>query len=134
MSLIGYNGRSFKIMLDGTAIAAVQTKTTTRNREAVDVTTDDDTGNRRLLPAAGTKSLDVSVEGVVNETNLANLQTLADSSTFADITIENPDGSTEEADDGFFVGNIERSGEHDGHVAFTMELQSSGAITVTPAT
>lgn len=132
MSQVGYNGRDFIIQLNGTKIAAVTTKSATRNREAVDVTTDDDTGNRRLLPSPGSRSLDVSVEGVVTSDNWTDLRGLADGDTFADITIVNPDGSEETAEDGFFMSSLEWNGEQDGRVGFTAELQSSGPITITP--
>ena len=131
MSTKGYNGRDFEIHLDGAKIAAVTTKSATRNREAVDVTTDDDDGNRRLLPKPGSRSLDVSVEGVATADNWSNIRGLADSDDFADITLKNPDGSEETAEDGFFLSNLEWQGEQDGHVGFTMELQSSGPITIT---
>jgi len=136
MSTEGYNGRDFLIKTGSptpTAIAAVTTKSATRNREPVDVTTDDDDGNRRLLPMPGTRSLDVSVEGVVTANNWSTLREMADSDTFADITIENPDGTTETADDGFFLTSLEWTGEQSGSVTFTASLQSSGPITITPA-
>ena len=131
MSTVGYNGRDFEIHLNGTKIAAVTTKSATRGREAVDVTTDDDSGNRRLLPKPGSRSLDVSVEGVATSANWSNLRGLADSDTFADITIVNPDGTEETAEDGFFLSSLEWNGEQDGRVGFTLELQSSGPITIT---
>lgn len=133
MSTVGYNGRDFVIQLAGTKIAAVTTKSATRGREAVDVTTDDDDGNRRLLPKPGSRSLDVSVEGVTTSNNWTDLRGLADSDSFADITILNPDGSEETAEDGFFLSSLEWSGEQDGSVTFTAELQSSGPITITAA-
>ena len=131
MSAQGYNGRDFEIHLDDTKLAAVTTKSATRGREAVNVTTDDDDGNRRLLPKPGSRSLDVSVEGVVTSGNWPTLRALADSDEFAAITIVNPDGSEEEAEDGFFLSSLEWEGEQDGHVGFTLELQSSGPITIT---
>lgn len=133
MSTVGYNGRDFEIHLAGTKIAAVTTKSATRGREAVNVTTDDDDGNRRLLPKPGSRTLDVSVEGVVTSNNWSDLRGLADSDVFADITLVNPDGSEEDAEDGFFLSNLEWQGEQDGRVGFTMEVQSSGPITITPA-
>jgi predicted secreted protein len=133
MSDIGYNGRDFFINLAGTKIAAVTTKTATRNREAVDVTTDDDDGNRRILPKAGSRSLDVSVEGVVSATNWTTLRNAVEGDTHLDITLENPDGTTETAQDGFFMSSLEWTGEQAGKVTFSVELMSSGPITITPA-
>lgn len=130
----GYNGRDFVIKRNGTKIAAVTTKSSTRNREAVDVTTDDDDGNRRLLPKPGSKSLDVSIEGVVTSNNWTVLRSMAEDDVLEDVTLLNPDGSEETAEDGFFLSSLERSGEHDGRVSFTAELQSSGPINVSNPT
>lgn len=131
MSATGYNGRDFEIHLEQEKIAAVTTKTATRGREAVDVTTDDDDGNRRLLPKPASRSLDVTVEGVVTSNNWSTIRGLADSDEFAPIKIVNPDGTEEEAEDGFFLSSLEWEGEQDGNVAFTVEVQSSGPISIT---
>jgi predicted secreted protein len=133
MSAIGYNGRALKILKDGTAIAAVRTKTVTHNREAVDVTNDDSDSNRILLPIPASRSMDVQVEGVVTSGNLQTLLEEWNGNTLQDITVENPDGSIEEAEHGFFLGNLEFNGEHDGAVQFSAQLQSSGALTLTPS-
>jgi predicted secreted protein len=134
MSTIGYNGRSLKILVGATVIAAVRTKTVTHNREPVDVTTDDSDSNRTLLPVPASRSLDVQIEGVVTEDNLQTFLTDWNGNTLKDVSIENPDGAIEEAEHGFFLGNLEFSGEHDGHVAFSASLQSSGPMTMTPGT
>lgn len=133
MSEIGYNGRLFTISLDSTVIAAVQSKTVTHAREAVDVTNDDSDGWRTLLPDPGVRSMDVSVEGVATEDNYQLILDEWAGVVNSAITITHADGSTATASRGFFLGNIEFSGESDGHVAFTASLQSSGVVTITPA-
>lgn len=136
--MAGFNGRAFKIMR-GTvaaplgAIAAVRTKSATRAREPVDVTNDDDNGNRTLLPEPGLRSVDVQVEGVASAANYAWMLQEWNGNVMSDIFIQNADGSKEEAADGFFMGNLEHSGESAGDVAFTATFMSSGAITLTPA-
>ena len=130
MSTKGYNGRDFKVELDGTLIAAIQTKSTTMNREAVDVTTDDSDGWRTLLPEPGVRSVDQSIEGVVTSANVSVITDEWEGNVLSDITIVGPDGREMTAADGFFLGNVEMSGEQDGHVAFTAELQSSGEVTI----
>lgn len=133
MSEIGYNGRDFIIKLATVKIAAVQSKTATHAREAVDVTNDDSNGWRTLLPNPGVRSMDVSVEGVATEDNYQIILDEWAGIVNSAITIEHADGSVASAANGFFLGNVEFSGTNDGHVAFTASLQSSGAVTITPA-
>lgn len=133
MSEIGYNGRVFTIKLDDVKIAAVQSKTATHAREAVDVTNDDSNGWRVLLPNPGVRSMDVSIEGVATEDNYQVILDEWAGIVNSAITIEHADGSTATAQHGFFLGNVEISGTNDGHVAFTASLQSSGVVTITPA-
>jgi predicted secreted protein len=133
----GFNGRAFKIMRGTVAaplgvIAAVRTKSATRAREPVDVTNDDDLGNRTLLPEPGLRSVDVQVEGVATAANYNWMFAAWNGNLLTDIFIQNADGSTEEAADGFFLSSLEHSGESAGDVAFTAQFMSSGAITYTP--
>lgn len=134
MSTIGYNGRALQILKGGTVIAAVRTKSVSHNREPVEVTTDDSDGNRVLLPNPAMRSLDVQVDGVATADNYA--QWIADwnGNVFQDITIRHPDGTVEEAENGFFLGNLENSGEHDGAVEFSAQLMSSGPMTIVSST
>lgn len=130
MSELGYNGRSLKIRKDGQVIAAVRTKGVAHNREPVETTNDDSDGNRILLPQPALKSVDVNLEGVATVNNYQDFLTGWNGSTLQDVTIEHADGSIEEAEHGFFLGNLEYSGEYNGYVAFTAQLMSSGAMTV----
>jgi len=131
MSELGYNGRALKIRKDGQVIAAVRTKTATHAREPVDVTNDDSDSNRVVLPDPAMRSLDASVQGVATSNNYQEFLEDWNGETLLDITIENPDGSIEEAEHGFFLGNLEFTGEYNGAVTFTAQLMSSGALTVT---
>ena len=136
--MAGFNGRAFKIMRGTVAaplgvIAAVRTKSATHAREAVDVTNDDDNGNRTLLPEPGVRSVDVQVEGVATVANYNWMLAAWAGNLMTDIFIQHPDGSKESAADGFFLNSLEHSGESAGDVAFTAQFMSSGAITLTPA-
>jgi TP901-1 family phage major tail protein len=65
------------ILSQGTSpvvVAALTTKTMTLGNEVVDVTSDDDAGFRALLNDPGTKTLDMSFEGVTKD--VASLQSL----------------------------------------------------------
>lgn len=130
MSNVGFNGRHLKILKDGTPIAAVRTKTMALGRTPIDVTNDDSDGYQILLPAPGMRSANISVEGVATTANYQVFLADWQAEGFLDVTVENPDGTIMEAEHGFFLGNIEFSGEHDGYVAFTAELQSSGPVSI----
>ena len=130
MSSLGYNGRALRVVLDGNVIAAVQSKTGTLTRTPVDVTNDDSDSFQRFLPTPGRRGVDMSVSGVATVDNYQNF--LADwaGNTLKDVELHNPDGSIITAEDGFFLGNLEFTGEHEGAVTFTASLQSSGPVLV----
>lgn len=134
MSTIGYNGRDIYAALDGDAIAAIASTNFTMNRTAVDVTTRDASGWTTLLPDPGNRNVNATIEGVATEDNYQLILDEWAGQVNSDITLHNGDGSTMEAANGFFLGNVTITGEQDGHVAFTAELQSSGAVTITAAT
>lgn len=131
MSEIGYNGRQFQVLLGETVIAAIQSKTLSMNKEPVDVTNDDSDGYRVVLPDAGVRSIDTSIEGVATSVNFPILRTAWQDAELLEISLVDPTGYIYTAEHGFFFGNLEFSGEHDGAVSFTASLQSSGPITIT---
>lgn len=133
MSALGYNGRAFTVLLDGVAIAAINNTSSTQTKEGVDVTNNDSDGWRVLLPNPGVRSVDTSVEGVATSENYQVLQSAWFGGSLLDATIVHADGSTMEAEHGFFFGNLEFGGETAGYVSFTAQLQSSGPVTLTPA-
>jgi predicted secreted protein len=133
MSEIGYNGRALLVKYLGAVIAAVISKSAPHSRELVNVTSDDDDGWRRLLPEPGGRSLNLSVEGVVSAANLAFFLEQWLGNVMTGITLEYPDGQEASAEDGFGLASFEVSGQQDAHVAFTAEFQSSGPVTLTPA-
>lgn len=130
MSTDGYNGRDFFIEKGSEKIAACTTKSVTRNKSEVDVTNDDSDGNRTLLAKAGTRSIDVTAEGVATSENYASLVEAWHGSTMVSVTAVGPDGTTEESGNAFFQ-SLEHSGDHDGHVEFTATFLMSGEITLT---
>lgn len=134
MSAIGYSGRELKIRVNGQVIAAVRTKGVTHTREPVDVTNDDSDSYRTVLDQPALRGIDVSVDGVVTIGNhQAFLQDWA-GNTLKDVTVEYPDGSILEAESGFFLGNLEFSGEFSGAVMFSATLQSSGPVSIVAGT
>lgn len=123
------SGRDLIVKKDGTAIAGVRTKTLALDNGPVDITNDDDGGFRRILEKSGTRSMDLTVEGVWTDAILSDIAVGGDSGLMLeDVTIE--DGDSIIACD-FFLASFERAGEHDGEVTYSAELQSSGAWAVT---
>lgn len=131
MSVVGYNGNTLIIKRDDTKIAAVRTKTVNQERANVDVTTDDSDGWMRHLPRPGTRGMNVEVAGIVTTGNESLFLGLG-GDEFLDVDVENPDGSSYSAEDGFFLSNMSTTGAHDGSVEFTATLMSSGIVTRTP--
>lgn len=131
MSVVGYNGNQLEIRKDGTKIAAVRTKTMNKNRNMVDVTTDDDNGWQRFLERPGTQGYVIDVGGIVTSGNEDDFLA-ADDQTFWVVTVHTPDGGSYAAADGFALGNITITANHDGAVEFTAQLMSSSVVTHTP--
>lgn len=123
-------GRQLVIKRGGSTVAGVRTKSVTINNEAIDVTTDDDTGYRTLLEEPGQKQIDLSVEGLTKDDNL--LQSAADGTTLIEAyTIEFPSGATITGD--FRFNNLELGAEYNAAITFTAEIQSTGSYTFTAA-
>ena len=123
-------GRKLTIKRDGTVIAGVRTKNFTINNEAIDVTTDDDDGYRRLLEESGEKQIDITVEGLTKDDNL--IEAAANGTTLIEpYTIELPSGASIEGD--FRLNNVEQGAEYNEAITFTAEIHSTGEWTFTPA-
>ena len=115
-------------VLAGTLLATGRTKTMTINREPIDVTADDSLAWRELLATIGSRSCDISIEGVV-DLAARTLLTDALAETLDVYTLEYEDGS--ELSGTFSIGSYEESGEHTGDLTFSTSLASSGAVVFT---
>lgn len=123
-------GRKIIITRDGSPIAAGRSKTITINNEPIDVTTDDDDGFRTLLEDPATRSVDLSIEGVMEDDVL--LAAAADAGPFIEtVSITFDSGAVLSGE--FRFNSLAITGEHDGATTFTAEMQSTGAYTFTPA-
>lgn len=114
-----------------TAIAGLRTKSIAFNGEVVDITNSDDGDKwRRLLAAAGVKSVTITAAGVL--TNVAGDQTLRSlffSGAHRDVQMVLPDFVTIE---GLFqISALEYSGEHNAEEQFSVTLESAGTIYTT---
>jgi predicted secreted protein len=124
-------GRALKIKRNGTTIAAVVSKSVSINNEPIDITSDDDLGFRTLLEESGTRSIDISCEGVYKDDSLVEVAAGSDPDLLTVDTIEFPSGSTIAGS--FRLNSVEISGEVAGRAQFSAALQSSGEWTYTAA-
>jgi predicted secreted protein len=124
-------GRELLVKRGSSVIAGIRTKGVAFNGEAIDVTTDDDSGYRTMLADAGTYSVDLSIEGITKDNDLRSVVMAAGSLMLTDITIEYPNG--DELSGNFFLTSLEESGTYNDAVTFSGSLQSSGTFTFTAA-
>lgn len=112
------------------AVAALRTKTLTMANEPVDITSDDDAGFRKLLQDPGTKTLDISFEGVAKDVPSLNaLITLATSGTdiLDNFSLLFPAIGTIAGE--FIVSSFEIGAPYNEAATFSCSLQSAGAYT-----
>lgn len=123
-------GRNLKLEISGTAIAGVRTKSLSINREAIDITSDDDEGFRTLLAEAGQVALDISFDGITKDATLRAAIMTATDIELANLGIEYPDGGAISGT--FMLTSLEESGTYNDAVQFSGTLQSSGEWTYAP--
>lgn len=114
-------------ILNGTeyeTIAALTSKDLTFNKEAIDITSDDDAGWRTLLEDIdGTRSIDISCEGVL-KTNQVGL--LAEG--MADVGLRFDVPGIRRYTGVFRITNYSQKGETADKVTFSAQFQSSGPV------
>lgn len=113
----------------GTVVAAVRTKGFSINKEYVDVTTKDSAAWRKLLASVGSRSCDMTVEGV-KELTQATFITDALAETIDLYTFQWSDGS--ELAGQFALTGYEENGTDGEAQTYSATLMSSGAVTYTP--
>lgn len=130
--MAGFNGRELTIDYDSTTLVGIRTRGLSISADAVDVTTDDDTGERTLLPDPGMRSAEISVAGITSdEVLIAEMLSGISGRTLNNAVVNLPSALTTPGTVTFaaFVSTFEITGEHDGAVEFTATLMSAGAIT-----
>lgn len=116
-----------------TTIAGMRSIDMRRNRQPVDVSSADDSGEARaLLTAAGRKDMEVSFEGVFTDAAPdSTLETDFEAGTLRNFQIVVPDFGTYEG--GFIITALNQSGRFEGEVTFSMTLMSGDAWSFTAA-
>jgi len=128
---VAKSGRLLTIEYDGAIIGSGggRSKSVTFNNEPVDITADGDEGWRTLLAEAGVRSVDASCSGVSYNNLFVSKCVATGGAMLEAATVNFAHGGTLEGD--FFLTSFEVTGETDGGVEFTCELQSSGELTYT---
>jgi predicted secreted protein len=124
-------GINFKVM-KGVAVicSGILSKKVKYNGEPIDITSDDDNGYRTYLSAPGTKSIDVSIEGVMKDEVLQGLY-IGDDVMMTDVILEFSNGDEIAGD--FYLSGLSVDYTHDDAVKFSCDLLSSGEFTFTAA-
>jgi len=134
--MAGFNGRALTIDWSTTTLVGVRTRGFTITNDHVDVTTDDDSGWRKLLADPGLRSIEVTVGGISSDEVLI-AEIMGASITGETLDANLPTGTaagitTPGSLSGNFVcSSYAQTGEHDGAVEFEATFMSDGAITYT---
>ena len=113
-------------------IAAGRTNSFAIANEVVDITNKDSNAFRTLLEGAGTKSLTLEIEGVLDKSSSADEFLLKANNNSIDIySLFFNDGNTLEGQ--FQIESFSIAGDHNTEQTFTATLQSSGAYTLVQA-
>lgn len=134
MATNAFRGREAALYLgDGgspetfTKFAGARTTAMTLNNEPVDITNIDSGGFRELLPDAGVQSMDVRIDGVVNDAAVyIEVQTQAKDRTVKRYQFRSGNGDIWEAD--MVIQSLERTGAFNDAETFAISLQSTGPI------
>src|SRR4051812_31422679 len=134
--MAGQKGRLFLLKLGasggGGTVAGLKGLTMTIGNESVDITNKDSNGWRTLLKGAGTKSLNVSANGIAETgATYETLKGYAEADSINTMQIAGPDGDAAEAS--FQITSFEESGAENDALTFSISLVSSGTVTYTQA-
>lgn len=115
------------------AVAALRTTGLAINGQIIDVTNKDSAKRRMLLDGGGIVSFTITGAGVFTEhIEQDRLEDRLLTGLLHLYQIVFDDGRTYQGS--FQVASMEYAGEHDGEQTFSVTLESSGAITITPGT
>lgn len=109
-------------------VAGVNSKSISINNEPIDITNDDDSGFRTLLSDPGTRSIDLSVEGVTKNTTWLTAATASTPALLKSYTIVF-DTSLGTLSGDFYLSNVTLGAPTADKVSFSATLTSSGAFT-----
>lgn len=121
----GHLGRQVIFYWGGVQILGIREKGVTINGEAVDVTSDENDGWRKLLSVAGQNQVDIAISGITKDALLKN-DWFAGNRT-KPVAIEYPDGNAITGT--FFMSNFVDTGPYNDTMTFNATLLSTGEVT-----
>ena len=129
-----YIGRKVAFTWDGAAITGVRERGISINRDAIDITSEEDNGLRTVLAEAAELSWEISIAGVAKEDTLLMAGGAIGAGIKA-VTITYPasTGTGKIISGNFYLSAYSESDPHRDASTFQATLMSSGAVTVTPA-
>ncbi len=127
--MTGFVGRSIAMTWNGAAVGGVREKKKSLSGSAVDVSSDEDNGWRKLLEVAQQNEVNVSLSGVTKNGTLKGAWFSGARTGILVLTY--PDGATMTGT--FYLASYNETGPYNNATTFDAELQSSGEITYTPA-
>ena len=131
---MAFAGRQLRIRIGSTVVAGAQTDTITINREPINVTDKDNEGVQTLIAEQGTYAVEMSVEGVLEGTQLIDLVSDATpaSPALTSMTILVSTLGSFAGD--FFISSFELTGAEGAEaITFSATLMSSGEVPFTAA-
>lgn len=117
-------GRNIKLKMDGSPIAGVRSKNPSFNKEPVDISDDDSNGWKELLATPGSRDVKIPISGVTKSSLLR--EAFFNGDVLHAVELEYADGGTLTGD--FFLATYSETGEYNGAITFSTELQSSGEV------
>lgn len=134
--MTNYTGRAFVLKngtwSGGTTVADCQAHSLKVGHELVEITNKSSSGYRTLLEGAGTKSISVTLSGIVtNDSGFETLQGYCFAGSINAHALGWADSDTLEAS--FLASSLELGAEHNGAQTFSITLESSGTYTFTGA-
>ena len=115
----------------GTLVAGARSDSITINNEAIDVTDKGDDGWRTFLNDASVRTVDMSVEGLLDGDSLLSAALGNTQALLGDYVIDIEGIGTVAGE--FHFSSFEIGAPHDDAATFTASIQSSGEITFTAA-
>lgn len=127
--MAAFAGRKTTLKWKTALLAGVRDKSLTINGEPVDVTNGDDDGWRHLLAEAGSRSVELGVNGVCDADTLRAVMFTEDRTGALEYTY--PSGA--KISGTFFLASYKENGPYKEAQTFDATFQSAGAVTYTPA-
>lgn len=117
-------GRQMTLTVDSAPLAGVRSKNPSFNKEPVDISDDNSRGWKELLAEPGSRDIKIPISGVTKSPLLR--QHFFNNATLHDVVLTYLDGGT--LTGSFFLATYAETGEYNGAITFSTELQSSGEV------